>query len=78
MAERKRAEIVSDQLRAAILAAAENRHRIALATGVQESTLSRFVRGERGLDLTSVDKLAAYLGWELVPKGRKAKGKVKP
>lgn len=78
MAEKKQAEMVSDQLRVAILAAGENRHRIALATGVQESTLSRFVRGERGLDLTSVDKLAAYLGLELVPKGRNAKGRVKP
>jgi transcriptional regulator with XRE-family HTH domain len=62
-----RVELVSDQLRAAIAAAPVSRYRIARDTGVHESALSRFVRGERLLDLSSVDKLAAYLGLGLVP-----------
>ncbi len=60
---------VSEQLRAAILAAAETgvtRYRISKETGVEQSALSRFVHGKVGLDLSSVDKLAAYLGLELV------------
>ena len=59
---------VSEQLRAAILAAAEagvTRYRIAKETGLEQSGLSRFVRGKVGLDLSSVDKLATYLGLEL-------------
>ena len=62
---------VTDQLRAAIAAAAEagvTRYRISKETGVEQSALSRFVHGKVGLDLSSVDKLAAYLGLELVQK----------
>ncbi len=60
---------ISEQLRQAILAAGVSRYRIAQETGVTEAALSRFVRGERGLDLSSVDKLAAYLNLNLC-KGR--------
>ena len=59
---------VSDQLRAAIAAAGEagvTRYRISKETGVEQSALSRFVHKKVGLDLSSVDKLAAYLGLEL-------------
>ena len=80
MAEVKRLQVsvVSDQLRTAIINADDNRRTIALATGVPESTLSRFVRGERGLDLTSVDKIAAYLQLELTAKQQNKKDKAKP
>ena len=64
---------VSGQLRAAILASPETRYRIAQATGVTEAALSRFVRGLRGLDLTSVDKLATHLGLGLSPIKRQRK-----
>jgi transcriptional regulator with XRE-family HTH domain len=63
---------VSGRLRAAILAAPVSRYRIAQEAGVDEAALSRFVRGQRGLDLSSVDKLAAYLELELAP-ARRAK-----
>lgn len=66
-------QTVSGQLRAAILASPESRYRIARATGVTEAALSRFVRGIRSLDLTSVDKLAAHLGLDLVPVRRQRK-----
>jgi transcriptional regulator with XRE-family HTH domain len=66
---------VSEQLRAAILAAPVSRYRIAQETGVTEAALSRFVRGQRLLDLSSVDKLAQYLGLELVAVKRKRQAK---
>ena len=33
---------------------------------MEQSALSRFVQGKVGLDLSSVDKLAAYLGLEII------------
>ncbi|HEX8916278.1 MAG TPA: hypothetical protein VF796_28265 [Humisphaera sp.] len=68
---------VSDRLRAAIAAAGAagvSRYRIAKETGVEQSALSRFSRGLAGLDLSSVDRLAAFLGLELVdrPESRTA------
>ena len=66
MAERA-GTTVTGQLRAAILAAGVRRRRISLDTGIHESVLSRFVRGERGLDGGSIDTLCAYLGLELSP-----------
>ena len=62
----RRKDTVSEQLRKAIESAPVSRYRIAQETGVTEGALSRFVRRERGLDLSSVDKLAAYLGLVLV------------
>ena len=60
---------ISERLRQAIAAAADagiSRYRISKETGVEQSALSRFMSGERGLDLSSVEKLAAYLELELV------------
>ena len=65
---------LSDQLRAAILAVPVSRDQMARETGVAESILSRFVNRTRSLDLTTVDKLAAYRGLELVKKGRRLTG----
>jgi hypothetical protein len=56
---------VTEALRRAILEAPINRRQIALRSGVPESTLSRFVRLEAGIDGTSVDKLCLLLGLEL-------------
>ncbi len=50
------------------------RRAISGATGVPESTLSRFVAGKRGLDGTTIDKLAKHFKLELRPKADK-KGK---
>ena len=64
----KHPRTVSDQLRAAIEAAPVSRYRIAKETGLEQSALSRFVRGKAGLDLSTVDRLAEYLGLELMAK----------
>ena len=58
---------ISERLRAAILAAPQSRRQIALATGVQESSLCRFLQRRTSLDLATVDALAGYLGLDLVP-----------
>jgi transcriptional regulator with XRE-family HTH domain len=66
---------LTDTLREAIRQAPVSRYKIACETGVAESALSRFVSGERSLDLTSVDKLAEYLGLELTATTRRSKAR---
>jgi transcriptional regulator with XRE-family HTH domain len=56
---------LSDQLRLAIDAAGVSRYRIAHDLGISEATLSRFMRGDRGLTLKVVDRLTEYLRLEL-------------
>jgi plasmid maintenance system antidote protein VapI len=56
---------VTETLRRAISDAGVSRYAIAKATGIEQSALSRFIHGERGLDGTSIDKLAEYFGLEL-------------
>jgi len=69
----KASKQVSDKLRAAILAAPVTRYRISADTGVHASVLSKFVNGKTGLDLSTVDVLAAYLNLELVEIKRKGR-----
>jgi transcriptional regulator with XRE-family HTH domain len=76
--KRKRREKPSDQLRRIIAESGLSRYEIARRTGVDESALSRFMSGERGLTTDSIDRLAPALGLELVarkPKGRQTKGR---
>jgi plasmid maintenance system antidote protein VapI len=64
---------LTDTLRQAILNAGVSRYAIAQQTGVSEAALSRFVSGERGLTLESVDRLLPVLGLEV--KATKRRGK---
>jgi len=59
-------ESITDQLRKAIESAGVSRYEIARQTGVAQQTLSKFVLRERGISLTALDAVAAYLGLELV------------
>lgn len=68
---------ISDQLRAAILNAEVSRYRIAKATGVSESILSRFVRGEANLSMAYMDLVCEHLGLRLVAEPKKPKRKDK-
>ena len=63
--------VVSDQLRQAIRDSGLSLLGIAEASGVDDSALSRFMRGKRDLTTRSVDKLCRYLNLEL----RKSKQK---
>lgn len=58
---------ISERLRAAILETPGTRRQIAFATGVAESVLSRFVRGEQGITIDTADLLADYFNLDLLP-----------
>jgi transcriptional regulator with XRE-family HTH domain len=71
----------SEQLRQAIESSGTSRYALARSVGISDSALSRFMSGERGLTLASLDKLADALGLEVFigvqkiprhsPKGRR-------
>lgn len=62
---------VSKQLLRIIEDSGISRYEVARLTGVQQSALSRFVRGERGLSLAAVDQLGKLFDFELVAHGPK-------
>jgi len=65
---------LSDQIRRAVDNCGKSRYRLAKETGISEPTLSRFMSGERGLPMVTLDRLADYLGLDIVQsKGGKAK-----
>jgi transcriptional regulator with XRE-family HTH domain len=66
-------EKFTETLRRAINDCGMNRRKIAQRTGVTDSILSRFVRGERGLSSASIDVLMEFLELEVRPR-RKRKG----
>jgi Cro/C1-type HTH DNA-binding domain len=57
---------LSDQIRRAVETCGQTRYAIWKATDISEATLSRFMSGERGLPMKTLDKLAEYLGLEVV------------
>jgi transcriptional regulator with XRE-family HTH domain len=67
-------ETVSNRIRKAIEAADVTRYRIAQETGIEQSALSRFMTGERGLSQEAIDALAEFFDLELVPR-QKRKGR---
>lgn len=66
-----------DTLRRAVEKSDESRYRIANGSGVAASQLSRLISGERGLSIESAERLADYLGLEIIirPKRRRRKAK---
>ncbi|MSU78419.1 MAG: XRE family transcriptional regulator [Gemmataceae bacterium] len=64
---------LSDQLRQAIDTCGETRYAIAKATSIAEATLSRFMSGERGLPMKTLDTLADYLELDIQAPKRKGK-----
>lgn len=69
----KRPDKPSEQLRRIIAESGLSRYEIFKRSGVEQSALSRFVHGERGLTTESIDKLAETLGLELVARPAKKK-----
>lgn len=66
MAKRKRKKTtMSDQLRDAIENCGQSRYAIHKATGIDQGQLSRFMHGEAGMSLDTVDRLFEYLELEL-------------
>ena len=58
--KRKRTPL-SDQIRRALNDCGMTRYRVWKLTGIGEDTLSRFVKGERGLPMKTLDRLADFL-----------------
>jgi transcriptional regulator with XRE-family HTH domain len=46
------------------------RYRLALEAGVNQSALSRYFSGKRGLNIDSMDKILDALGYRFVPPGK--------
>ena len=65
MAKRKR-QNVSDQIRRLVDTCGISRYEIAKQTGIDDSALSRFMTGERGLSMTALDTLGKLLDFEIV------------
>jgi len=59
---------VIDQLRGAIRESGQTQLAIADATGIDQGTISRFMRGKRGLSLENFALLCKYLKLSLVAK----------
>lgn len=66
-------ETVTDTLRREMERSGQTRYMIAKATGIPQSTLSRFHNGG-ALRSGNLDTLAEHLGLELRPKRRERKG----
>jgi hypothetical protein len=62
--------VISDSLRAAILTDGRTFRRIAGQASVPASTITRFVRRERGLSSRAFDRVANAVGVELRPAAR--------
>jgi hypothetical protein len=58
-------EPFSDQLRRAVRDSELTRYAISVRTGIDQGTLSRFIQGQRGMSLESIDKLMDCLGLEI-------------
>jgi transcriptional regulator with XRE-family HTH domain len=67
---------LSDELRQAVENCGQTRYAISQGTGISQATLSRFMAGERGLPLKTLDRLADYLDLHIVTrKQRRGKGR---
>ena len=66
--------MIGEQLKKAIQEGRLSQAALARGTGLSEGQISRFLRGERGLSLESIDKLLDVLELEIVIRPRR-KGK---
>lgn len=57
---------ILDDVRKAIQASAKSRYRIWKETGISQPQLSKLMRGERGLSIEALERLAECLGLEIV------------
>jgi transcriptional regulator with XRE-family HTH domain len=62
---------LTDQLRQAVLSCGQSQYAICKATGIDKTAMSRFMRGERGLSMSVMDNLGAYLNLRIVTDKKK-------
>ena len=60
----------TDQIREAVKASGYTRYRIAQETGIGQDVLCRFVAGDSSLREENMNTLTAFLGLEVVRKGK--------
>jgi hypothetical protein len=77
MPKKKQQLSLSDELRQAVERSGLSRYSIWQQTGIDQGSLSKFMDGERGLGMESIDKLADLLGLHIVakPEPRRTKGR---
>ena len=64
---------MSDRLREAIDGSGLSRYAICKACDIDKGTMSRFMSKQVGLSLETIDRLADFLGMELVKRRRKGR-----
>jgi hypothetical protein len=76
MTKQKQRKSFTDELRLAVEESGLTRYAIWQATGIDQGSMCKFLNGERGLGLDSIDKLADLLGLHVVSEHdqRKKKG----
>jgi len=77
MGMKPKTEKFTDQLRRIVETCGISRYQISKETGIDESTLSRFVHGERCLSEKNLDQLGEYLGLRIVTDKPKSKGRTR-
>ena len=75
MPKKKQRLSLSDELRQAIEQSGLSRYSIWQQTGIDQGSLSKFMDGERGLGMESIDKLADLLGLHIAAESRRPKGR---
>jgi transcriptional regulator with XRE-family HTH domain len=63
------------QVRKAIKESGVSRYAISKATGIDQGQLSKMIHGKCGLGLDGLEKLADALGWEIIFRPKRKKGK---
>lgn len=66
---------LSEQIRRAVDGCGMTRYAISKETGIDQATLCRFMSGERGLPMKTLDKLADFLDLNITAGKRKRKGR---
>jgi transcriptional regulator with XRE-family HTH domain len=64
-----------ERARKAIKQSSHSRYAISKATGIDQGQLSRLMRGHSELGLDALERLAEFLGWELIFRPKAKKGK---
>ncbi len=63
---KKQAKRLSDEIRMAVENSGVTRYRISKLTGIDAAVLCRFVQGQVGLSMDSLDKLAECIGLHVI------------
>ena len=66
---------IRETVRTAIQSCSESQNAIAREAGIDKSLLSRFLKGERGLSIESLERLCKYLGLRFIATRKGKKGK---